>query len=373
MNDYTKDPNYTFHINTYNDTPVNVIRREDTPNFKINDELRNAVYSDMPANLSPEEKAVFIYYKLCNILEYDDDFWYQQKFNKGYNQNLTEDVVSGIKPETKIVCGDFSVVLYQLLSEIEGIEPVIIEQCNDESIFHYLVGFYSDRASVFCEGINLTKNNTIGYSNLNYYISANDLARLKTGIVANGLSGMDPENIMPKIMYEMYIAVTGRAPTSNYENMFYQAQSFYESAGQENENEQSLSELIQELHSEPKVDIPDSAKLFEKRFSAFIDTMHAYGLKDNSAYIAFYNLETIGFFGGRTIDTKVGERLNQNGKDTFKRIVLLQREDTNNIYGFNPQELTFKQYNKDEIDEKLAKGEWIYERDSEKLIDIGEW
>lgn len=369
MMEYKNNPNYTFETGMYRGAPAKEYKRRELPKFNISDELRAAVYNGMPGNLSCEEKSIYIYYKLCSILDYNEDFFYQKKLGFKYDNAFSEDFTGKIVPGSKVICGDFSIIYYQFLSEIDGVEPVIIEQDGGDGSNHYLPAFYTDKVSLYCEAINLTRSNTVGYGNVPYSISANDIARVKSGIKSNGIFGIDRYNIMPQVLHDMYVAATGREPTTNYEEMFYEAQDVFIQDMEQSKTGESISDLLDEFHEAPKPEVVDSAEVFEKKFEAFIKIIHKYELTDNSAYIAFYNLDDIGYFGGKTIDTKIGEKTLQDGKEVFNRIVIMQREDTPKIYLFDPRNLTLVECTREEIDKKLNSGEWMYEKDDEKIID----
>ena len=106
-----------------------------------------------------------------------------------------------------------------------------------------------------------------------------------------------------------------------------------------------------------------------KKFGAFVKILHRYRLSGNSAYIAFYNLDEIGYFGGKTIDTKIGEKSLQDGKEVFNRVVIMQREDTPKMYLFDPRGLTLVECTREAVEKRLSSGEWMYEKDDEKIID----
>ena len=89
MDRYVK-PEYEFrgflNLDRYFD---HVIRKEDEPDWAINEGLYNSVLKDMPQNFSVEEKAMYIYCKLCNELSYDNGYFYRNKLAENrYTNNL---------------------------------------------------------------------------------------------------------------------------------------------------------------------------------------------------------------------------------------------------------------------------------------------
>ena len=169
-------------------------------------------------------------------------------------------------------------------------------------------------------------------------------------------------------MKRMFIMATNRQPKTNYEDMFYDAQEqYYDILDQE--EFYSINRLLYEYRNAPKTEIKKSVSVFEKKFKAFLRILQMCNITDNTAYIVFYNLDEIGFFGGRTFDTKVGEKEMKDGKVHYRRLVLFQRDDTSNIYCFDPRELTMEKIKREEIEKNIASGDWMYEREEEKLLE----
>ncbi len=381
MDERKNNPRYTFSSGYYNNKPVKEYKKEDVPSFTISDELRAAVYKDMPDDLSPEAKAIFRYYRLCMLLDYDVDFLFRCIWDTTYILEQKKDIVSKIKPNDHVVCGEFSAIYFQFLREIDGVEPVIIETNINENSRHYLNGFYTDNVSLYCEPIDIVHSATYTEQDEQYEFSANDLARVKAGIAPGGISGIFPEDTFPQLMHDVFVEATGMEPVMNYENMFYEAQDIYqrdnvhmheeheddEEHDEEEPEDQSLSELLQEFHEAPETNIPDSEDVFIMRFEAFLEVLRSYGIHDNSAYISFANLDDIGYFGDSTTDTRIGERYLVDGRPKYRRLVILQRGDTPVIYCFDPLKLEISVCDREQIYARIRSGEWIYEKPDEKI------
>ena len=72
------NPTYEFREFTTLDRISNtVIRKDEEPYWDINEELKNSIIGEMPSNLSLEEKAIYIYCKLCKELTYDDGYLFR--------------------------------------------------------------------------------------------------------------------------------------------------------------------------------------------------------------------------------------------------------------------------------------------------------
>lgn len=92
-----------------------VIGKDVEADWKINPELREYVYKDMPLQLTPEEQAVWIYMKLCKTFSYDD----KQIFD-GKDFSLDRNFLEGVKPGDKLVCFDFSRIYAKFINQDLG-------------------------------------------------------------------------------------------------------------------------------------------------------------------------------------------------------------------------------------------------------------
>lgn len=87
----------------------------------INPELRALILDDMPKNLSLPEKSLYIYFKMCMTLRYDDKYYNRADIEQ--HQNINQ--IKNITPQNpNVVCTDFSAIYARLLNEI-GIRPRI--------------------------------------------------------------------------------------------------------------------------------------------------------------------------------------------------------------------------------------------------------
>lgn len=104
-----------------------VTKDRNLENIRINEELRNAIITDMPSDISDLEKACYIYIKMCKILTYATDFYALNQ--RGNIAKKHEDInnVSLITPENnKVVCYEFNSIFGKFLEEI-GINFVTTE------------------------------------------------------------------------------------------------------------------------------------------------------------------------------------------------------------------------------------------------------
>ena len=90
-------PEYEFEDLSNREIFEEVIREEDEPEWNISQELQNEILNKMPGNLSLEEKAMYIYIKLCSTLKYNEDYLYKDnvnlyKFSHDFNQEKLESI-----------------------------------------------------------------------------------------------------------------------------------------------------------------------------------------------------------------------------------------------------------------------------------------
>lgn len=150
------NPTYEFRRFTTLDRLSNeVIRKGEEPDWNINTELEKIVFSKMPRDLSLEEKAIYIYCKLCKELKYDEGYFFRGQLEDGrYSSEFDKKHLEGIKPGSKITCWDFARICSKMINSLDGdIESVIIAEGANHG--HYLTGFYTDRVSVMLELVGL--------------------------------------------------------------------------------------------------------------------------------------------------------------------------------------------------------------------------
>ena len=145
----------------------------------------------MPNNLSPEEKALYVYYKMCNIFLYDEGYMYRDKIQKvNYTDEFSKDHLEKIVPGDKITCYDFSRIYEKVIKNLPEIDVVIISEGVNSG--HFLNGISTRNGAVELEAINTMKSGENGDV-------ANDLLRAKLG---QKLIGIDVVNGQPGV-FEM--------------------------------------------------------------------------------------------------------------------------------------------------------------------------
>lgn len=98
----------------------NITSNQTKHSFEINADIKNFVLKDMPSDLTKLEKAIYIYSKLCKILDYDMEY-YNDNANKKF---IAEESISDVDlSNNNVVCYTFSYIYSGLLRKI-GIDQI---------------------------------------------------------------------------------------------------------------------------------------------------------------------------------------------------------------------------------------------------------
>lgn len=167
---------------------INQYYQTNNPNLskiKINDELKEAIFKDMPNYYGIKLlEAIYLYIKLCKLLTYDDEFFAVDQ--KGGSAEFHEDIdhISEITPQNnKVVCYEFASIYEAMLKEF-GIPSEIIKPNNDINTYgkdHTAVKFKID-------GYLITADSTTS-------ILAGDLFAAKLNLTLNGFECINGYNI----------------------------------------------------------------------------------------------------------------------------------------------------------------------------------
>lgn len=112
---------YDEFFNGLDQDMINSITSNQTKHsFEINADIKNFILKDMPSDLTKLEKAIYIYSKLCKILDYDMEY-YNDNANKKF---IAEESISDVDlSNNNVVCYTFSYIYSWLLREI-GIDQI---------------------------------------------------------------------------------------------------------------------------------------------------------------------------------------------------------------------------------------------------------
>ncbi len=183
----------------------NVVRDGEEPHWEITPEIHEAIFANMPQDLSLEEQAMYIYCKMCTIFSYDEGYMYRDKLRKvNYESTFSKEHLEGLKPGDKITCYDFSRIYTKLINGLDGdITAVMILEGGNEG--HALAGFYTENVSATVEAINIASNKD----------STNDLMKAKNGISLKGITTIsDRLGIIEQAIDKVYPQILGKQPKS---------------------------------------------------------------------------------------------------------------------------------------------------------------
>lgn len=329
------NPKYEFkEMAIWDDATDEVIRKGDEPDWQINEELYKCIYDTMPTNLTIEEEAMYIYCKLCKVLKYDQGYYYRNKTkdNKKYSSKFDKENLERIKPESKITCYDFTRIFVKFINGIDGdIEAVIISRGINKG--HFLTGFYTDKISLMLEPIN------------GRTLVTNDLAKAKNGIEFEGIQIIsDRENIVPVALKKAYQIVY-------------------------KEKSMDIDYYVGMLQQLPK---PNKIN-FEEKMNKFIKMLKEKGIEGNEAVQYFVLLRYIDYFGDNIQKSFVGEKIQKDGKTDYERKVLIRtksEEKENIFYIFDPNSISYKRTDAEDVRKKLKDGKYVYENEKQKMEDL---
>ena len=319
-----------------------VIRVGEEPDWNLNQEIHESVFNNMPTNLSAEEKALYVYCKMCSVFSYDEGYLYKDKLQKiNYESDFSKEHLESLRVGSKITCYDFSRIYVKLVDELgEDITPVMILTGANEG--HALAGFYTKKASATLEAVNISSNNDV----------TNDLMKAKNGIKLNGVKIIsDKDGLIDPALQKVSQMVFG-SPAK------------------------TIKEFVQELKSSTQEEeVPNDIAL---KIESFIDVMKACNIAGNEFTQTFLGLRKSKYFGEEPPEMAyLGERIQEEKESHYKRHILLRPSkitDEKDCFMIDTDSLRFSFCSSNEIIEKLNNGQLIYEDEKHKLsgIDKGE-
>ena len=93
--------------------------------IEVNEELKQLIIKDMPSYLTPLEKAIYIYIKMCKVLTYDEEFYAVNQ--RGLVADRHEEVsnVKKITPKNnRVVCYEFNAIFEKMIYDYGIISDV---------------------------------------------------------------------------------------------------------------------------------------------------------------------------------------------------------------------------------------------------------
>ena len=149
---------------------------------KINEELKNTILKDLDESLTPLEKAIYIYLKLCKYLTYDAKFYLSDGYLEEQSHRTIEDISNINSEKNRVVCYDFNMLYAKFLQEL-GLKPVIFGR-----------EVYSENH----ETLEVLFSNLILRADSTTSFFKNDLTNAKLGLPLKGLKCLTENEIAQK-------------------------------------------------------------------------------------------------------------------------------------------------------------------------------
>ena len=335
------NPSYTFSMGP--NITDNIVRDGEEPHWEITPEIHEAIFADMPQDLSLEEQAMYIYCKMCTIFSYDEGYMYRDKLRKvNYESTFSKEHLEGLKPGDKITCYDFSRIYAKLINGLDGdITAVMILEGGNEG--HALAGFYTENVSATVEAINADSDKD----------ATNDLMKAKNGISLKGIKTIsDRSGIIEQAIDKVYPQILGKQP-------------------------KSIKEYIQELKSIPQEqDVPNDVVL---KLQSLLEVMKANNISGNEFAQTLWGVGKTKYFGDTKLERAyLGElQKDVNGSERYKRHILLRQPKqeksqsfSREVYLIDTDTLDLTTCSEEDIIARLNSGELIYESEKHKLPGI---
>ncbi len=295
--------------------------------FDINPQLKREVYEDMPIDLTVEEKAVYIYAKLCSTLVYDDNIARIEgkRISKVEKSRFDKNTLESIKPNDKIICYDFARICARFLDELDGVTATVLSQGLIDG--HYLTGFYTDKVSARLEAINVS-----GESSLN------DLARAHNKLELAGIDIVsDKFGVFPTALEKAYVSVYGREKTT-------------------------IADFVSQIKEQKPADT-DLDKLIE----SFIQTLREKHICGNEATLIYNAFKKNGFFGTDIESAYIGDKHTSDKGTFYQRKILLRQNEDENPFLIDVVNLNSKQISATDVAKNLQSKQFVYESEKRQL------
>ena len=145
---------------------INYISETYAPNIDkvtIPDEIRNAIFQDMPNELTLLEKSIYIYIKMCKIFTYNEQFYAVDQIGEIARKHEDVSRISTLSLENNsLVCYEFNVIYAKLLDEL-GIKCEINQSLvNGYGGGHANLIYIVDKYIVFADSVTSVLSGDIG-------------------------------------------------------------------------------------------------------------------------------------------------------------------------------------------------------------------
>ncbi len=182
--------------------------------MEVNEKLKEKIFSSIPKDYSPLEKAIHVYYELCRTLHYSMGYYLEEKTFESYFTNPNNLVKVDGETNKDVVCFTFNAIYILLLKELEEREHLGIK-CEDISSCLKRDGNFS----TVHESVTFAVNSQAYEADSTYgVLDKNDLVLLKyTNSMIEGITAISPN---PKIT-DMELQKTLQKVCRNEKNINY--------------------------------------------------------------------------------------------------------------------------------------------------------
>ena len=95
------------------------IEETDYQKVEIDEEVKNKILSNMPADLTKLEKAIYVYIKMCKIFQYDDEFYAMNQKGPIKEKHQNINYINKLSLDNnKLVCYEFNLIYSKILAEL---------------------------------------------------------------------------------------------------------------------------------------------------------------------------------------------------------------------------------------------------------------
>lgn len=331
----TKKIKYRFNPRKIDDNMTSVLEEE--PEWQLNAKIREEIIKDMPEEMSPEEKAIFIYTKMCKVFAYDEGYTYRE-YDKGnkinYTSQFSKEHLESLTPESRITCFDFSRIYKKIIDGLdEPMTAVILTQGLNTG--HFYIGFATENCQATLEAVNITDKD--GFK-------ANDLARAKNNMKLDGIKFVSGKK-----------DVLANSTKNGYSRAL-------------NIQEQSTVDYVKELMEADSVEERDDTQVESMELlQNLISKMQKLKISGNE-YVMFFNdtFRRFGILNESLQRSFVGEVTNEENSKTYKRKIWLREKQADEtgkhpMYLIDTETLEISDITDSQMIEKLKNGELVYE------------
>lgn len=331
---------YRFTREYISDEIALIVDSNEEPEWAINEMVIQAINNGMPNNLSTEEKAIYVYYKMCEIFSYDEGYMYRYKMPKvNYTSEFSKSHLEGIIPGDKITCYDFSRIYAKYINNMEEeIDCVMISVGINNG--HYYIGVSTKKGAVELDAVNgsISEENGDVENDILRAKLNKKLSRIKTVHGQNEVF----ENANQKI-YELF---------------------------QKQQEKSEIDVLLEKIKLAPDEELPQN---FEQQAKSLITNMKKIGISGNEFSMVFNNILHKGFFGDNLECAYIGTvEETENKEKRYKRIICVCQKENEEFkfYLIDTKTLELTKSSEEEIRDKLASQEFVYENEERTITVI---